>query len=146
MAKTERRARRRRGARDYLRFAEALAAAAAASLMIRLLPFRTVGAYAARLPRRRRPADGAEVARLRAAVRGWGRRAPWRLVCFQQALALQMLLRRRGVASTLHYGIAREEELKAHVWLSVAGETVIGGEDAPRFTEIARFPPACGAK
>jgi hypothetical protein len=35
--------------------------------------------------------------------------------------------------------------LKAHVWLSVGGETVIGGEEAPRFREIACFPPPPGA-
>jgi hypothetical protein len=131
---------RRRGPGDYALLAEALAAVAAASLAIRLLPFRRVGALASRRPRRPRPAEAGEIARLRRAVQAWARRAPWRVVCFQSALALQMLLRRRGIPSVLHYGIAQKEELKAHVWLSAAGEIAIGGEDAPRYTEIARFP------
>ncbi|HEX8643854.1 MAG TPA: lasso peptide biosynthesis B2 protein [Allosphingosinicella sp.] len=132
---------RRRSLGDYALLAEALAAVAAASCAIRLLAFRRVGMLASRPPRRSRPGQAGEIARLRRAVQAWSRRAPWRVVCFQSALALQMLLRRRGIASTLHYGIAQEEEIKAHVWLSVAGEAVIGGEDAPRFTEIACFPP-----
>ncbi len=129
--------RRRLGRADYTLLAEALASLAAASAAIRLLPFRRLVAAVARAPKRsRRPAGGA---RLRWAVRAWQRRVPWRAVCFQSALALQMMLKRRGVPSVLHYGIAREEGLKAHVWLSVDGATVMGGEEAPRFSEVAAF-------
>ena len=137
----ERTVRRRRSPGDYALLVEALAAVASASLAIALAPVRRVGAIASRSPRRTRAGEANEIARLRRAVQVWSRRAPWRVVCFQSALALQMMLRRRGIASTLHYGIAQGDALKAHVWLSVAGTIVIGGEDAPRFTEIARFPP-----
>jgi hypothetical protein len=136
----EGRIRRRRSLAEHVVLAEALAAVAAASVAIKAAPFKRVAAYASRAPARPRPARPGEVARLRRAVEAWARRTPWRTVCFQQALALQMLLRRRGIASVLHYGIAQKEELKAHVWLSVDGEDAIGGEDAPRFTEIARYP------
>lgn len=135
---------RRRSLADHKLLAEALAVLAVASLAIKAAPFRRVGELASRRPKRERRAAPGEIARLRGAVRAWARRTPWRAVCFQQALALQMLLRRRGVASVLHYGIAQEDALKAHVWLSVDGEIAIGGEEAPRFTEIARFPPAVG--
>jgi hypothetical protein len=116
--------------------AEALAAVVAASLAIRLLPFpRIVAARAA--PEK---AGGADLALLRALVRSWSRRVPWRALCFESALALRTMLRRRGVDAILHYGMAREEGLRAHVWLSVGGETVIGGE-AEGYKEVARFPP-----
>jgi hypothetical protein len=136
---------RRPPRRDYLLLAEALAAVAAASAAIKAMPFKRVGRFASRPPARPRPAEPGEIESLRRAVLAWARRAPWRVVCFQQALSLQILLRRRGIASTLHYGIAQEDTLKAHVWLSVGGETVIGGEEAPRFREIACFPPPPGA-
>ena len=63
-------------------------------------------------------------------------------MCFQRGLALHLMARRRGVASVLHYGVAQDpaEGLAAHVWVSVDGHTVIGGEQAPRFTCLARFP------
>ncbi|HEX8191837.1 MAG TPA: lasso peptide biosynthesis B2 protein [Allosphingosinicella sp.] len=130
--------------RNYALLAEALAAVAAASAAIKAAPFKTVGRFASRRPARPRQAAPGEIAALKRAVLAWARRTPWRVVCFQQALALQILLRRRGIASTLHYGIAQEDVLKAHVWLSVNGDTVIGGEEAPRFREIACFPPAAG--
>ena len=132
---------RRPARRNYALLAEALAAVAAASAAIKTAPFKRVARIASRRPSRPRLAEPGEVLALRRAVETWARRAPWRVVCFQQGLALQMLLRRRGIASTLHYGIAQEDALKAHVWVSVAGETAIGGEEAPRFTEIACFPP-----
>lgn len=117
--------------------AEALAAVAGASLAIRLLPFPRIVAA--------RPAPGkagdADIALLRAAVRAWCRRVPWRALCFESALALRTMLRRRGVDAILHYGMAREDGLRAHVWLSVGGETVIGGE-AEGYKEVAQFPPA----
>jgi len=122
--------------------AEALAALVLASLAIALLPFRRVAA-AASAPRRG-PArtDPETVRRARSAVTGWARRVPWRAVCFQKGLALHWMLRRRGIASTLLYGARRDGEgLAAHVWVDVEGETVIGGEVAPVFGCLARFPP-----
>lgn len=117
--------------------AEALAAVIGASLAIRLLPFpRIVAARTA--PER---AGDADIALLRAVVRAWCRRVPWRALCFESALALRTMLRRRGVDAVLHYGMARDEGLRAHVWLSVGGETVIGGE-AEGYKEVAQFPPA----
>jgi hypothetical protein len=62
-------------------------------------------------------------------------------LCFESALALRAMLARRGVGATLHYGIAREEGLKAHVWLSIGDDVVIGAEEASGFVEVAAFPP-----
>lgn len=132
------------GLNHYALLAEALATLAAASLAIRLLPFRRIAAFASRPPRRRAK-EAANAARLRWAVRAWCRRVPWKAMCFQSALAMQMMLRRRGIRAVLHYGISREDGLKAHVWLSVDGETVIGGDEAPGFVEVAAFPAAAAA-
>ena len=84
--------------------------------------------------------------RVRWAVQAWARHVPWRAVCFQQGLALHWMLRRRGVASVLLYGVAKRggEGLAAHVWVDVDGATVIGGEEAPNFVCLARFPPEAG--
>lgn len=126
---------------NMLLLAEALLALAIASLAIRLLPFRRVVARAARPPART-AAGPVDVALLRRAVEAWARRVPWRAVCFQSALALQSMLRRRGIASAMHYGIRRDGDLEAHVWLSVGDEVVIGGSAAEGFAEVATFGPA----
>lgn len=122
--------------------AEALMMLAGASVMIAVLPFRRVAALSGARPvRGARALDDARVDQLGQAVRGWARRVPWRAVCFQQGLAVHLMLRRRGVASLLHYGVATDAERKlgAHVWVSVSGRTIVGGEEAPRFACLATF-------
>jgi Transglutaminase-like superfamily len=131
----------RLGLADAALLAEALAALAAASLAIRLLPFRRVMARASRPPPRP-PGGPVDIALLRRAVEAWARRVPWRAVCFQNALALQSMLRRRGIGSAIHYGIRHDGDLEAHVWLSVGDEVVIGGSVAEGFAEVATFGPA----
>jgi hypothetical protein len=129
--------------------AEALPALVLASLAVRLVPFRRLAVLASRPVRREgAAADPAFLRKMRWAVEAWGRRVPWRAVCFQKGLALHWMLRRRGVASVLHYGVAMEADrgLRAHVWVSVDGRDVIGGEEAVGFARVASFPPQPGAK
>lgn len=138
--------------RDGLLLAEALATLAWASAMIAILPFRRVAALSgARVAQDRKRPDDAEIDRIAWAVRGWARRVPWRTVCFQQGLAVHLMLRRRGVASLLHYGVASDggpvgeaRRLGAHVWVGVDGRTVVGGEEAPRFACLATFGDEAG--
>ena len=137
-------ARLSRGNRHVL--AEGLITLAAASLAIRLLPFkRTVEMM--QCSGGRAPPDPAAAERLirqcRWAVKLWADRVPWRAVCFQRGLALHLMLRRRGIPSTLHYGVAQggPEGLRAHVWISSEGQPVLGFEEAADFTCLATFPP-----
>ncbi len=127
---------------DRLLLAEALATLAAASLAIRLLPFRRVAAAAARERQAQAVPDQRLLARIRWSVDAWARRVPWRAVCFQRGLAAHWMLRRRGIASVLHYGAAQapDEGLAAHVWVSVDETIVTGGAEAPRFARLASFP------
>lgn len=88
-----------------------------------------------------RPRRAVEARWYASAVRSARTWVPWSAVCFESALALRTLLRRRGIPSVLHYGIARDGDaaIKAHVWLSVDGVTLIGGEVASEFAEVATF-------
>lgn len=132
----------RRTLGDWLLLAEALTALTLASLAIALLPFRKVAAAASVRGPEKAGVDSEMVRRVRGAIQGWGRRVPWKAVCFQRGLALHWMLRRRGIPSVLLYGVRhRDDGLAAHVWVDVDGVTVIGGEEAPTFACLARFPP-----
>ena len=110
------------------------------SLAIRLLPFRLLcramgGTFAAR------PAGPTEIAHIRRAIHAWSRRLPWRTMCFEEGVAAHWMLRRRRLASTLHYGAATiDGELKAHVWVKSGDRDVIGCENADEYALLARFP------
>jgi hypothetical protein len=69
------------------------------------------------------------------------RSVPFRAVCLQQAFAALLMLRRRGLAATVHLGLARGDtgDLKAHAW-SVCGELPVTGVAAARgFVAVAAF-------
>ncbi len=125
---------------DATLLAEALLILAASSTAIRLLPFSRVGRLASR-PLGRSPA-GAALAKIVWAVQAWGRRVPWRAVCFQQGLTAQIMLRRRGLDSTLYFGAApnTKDGLAAHVWVKLGDTDIIGCEEAPGYAVLAKFP------
>ena len=121
--------------------AEAAVALTAASLAVSLLPFRWV----VRSMGRSDPVESSpwgDFRPVRLAVERASRRLPWRTVCMQQGLAAHWLLRRRGLASRLHYGIASEPSaMKAHVWVMLGGEVVIGERHIDPHVPVASFPP-----
>jgi hypothetical protein len=61
-------------------------------------------------------------------------------LCLPRALAAHAMLRRRGIASRLCLGVARNgEQITAHAWTEVDERKVIGGEDAASFTQLAVY-------
>ena len=136
--------RRSRSEKRFL--AEALVTLAVASLAIRTLPFRRLAAAAAGSPKNaggHRQGEGQHIAdQARWAVKRVAAMVPWKAVCFQQGLALQLMLRRRGIRSLLHYGLLQDQErgLQAHVWVSLDGNILIGGEAADEYVCLATFP------
>src|SRR5580704_12617424 len=84
---------------DRVLLTEATLLLAAAAAAIAVLPLRLVGRLAARPVRRQQPSPQArliEATRVRWAVTAAARRVPWRAKCFEQGLASQIMLRRRG--------------------------------------------------
>ena len=121
-------------------FVEAAIALGVSAAAIRLVPFHRAFRLGARPLGKK---SGASVRDMVWAVEAAAKRVPWKTVCFQKGLALQMLLRRRGIEAKLHYGVGYDPErsLRAHVWVSAAGDIVIGGDDAPDFRLLASMPP-----
>jgi len=120
----------------------ALFALSGASAAVAFLPFRTAIEFGSVALKRRIDVTPEDCVW---AVDFAAQRVPWRAMCIQKGLAVQRLLRRAGVDALLHYGARRATdsgELQAHVWVSVADQVVIGGEEAPEFAEIAAFPRA----
>jgi hypothetical protein len=131
---------------DRLLLVEATLWLAIARVAIALLPFRRVGRLASRPIRRSEPLPQIrlrEVKGIRWAIVVAARRVPWRAMCFQQGLAAQIMLRRRGVPSTFHYGAALDNEsgLSTHVWVRDGDVDVIGGEIASHYAQLVTFPP-----
>ena len=123
-----------------LLLAEAGIAILAASLMVRLVPFRTLASWLSAGRQGQASADLETAYWLRRAILAWARRLPWRALCFEQGVAAHLMLRRRRLASTLHYGAATiGGELQAHVWVTSGEMPLIGCENRDDFRLLARF-------
>ena len=78
--------------------------------------------------------------RVRHTVLVVARYSPVAFVCFPQCLAASELLRRQGIESRLHYGVARAgDKLVTHTWLEAGGEILIGGEVAAEYSTLAIY-------
>jgi hypothetical protein len=140
---------RRLSWQDRLLLLESVVYLAIAGFAIRALPFRFIGRLAERpnggmeLPRHIRLTT---VRRVRWAISQATARVPWQTMCFQQGLAAQLMLRRRGLPSVLYYGAAQHEPigLHTHVWVRVGDIDVIGTESVDRFAVLATFPSQPG--
>lgn len=66
---------------------------------------------------------------------------PFRSVCLQQAMAAQLMLKKRGISSVMHFGAqpGGKRPIDAHAWLDAAGVRVTGYPIPPDMGEIACF-------
>jgi hypothetical protein len=112
----------------------------AAKAALAWMPVAKVIGWKQRGIRQERAADADWVRRVRHAVLVVARYSPVEFVCFPQCLAASELLRQRGIASRLHYGVARAgDKLVTHTWLEAGGEIVIGGEVAAEYSTLAVY-------
>jgi len=66
------------------------------------------------------------------------RYAPGKSSCLRQTAALAWLLRRRGVATSLRIGVAREgNKLTAHSWLESGDGQMFGLSDPDQYTPLS---------
>lgn len=132
-----------------LRLGDAALAIEAAGLLLffrvalRFLSVQRLTAWMGNAPSRP-PAEknaGNTLRRIEWAMDAVVRHSPLTFVCFPQSLAAYFMLRRRGIAGTLFYGVARGgRRLQAHTWIKVGDRIVVGGEGEPQFTVLATFP------
>ena len=129
--------------RDRWLFVEAAIFVTLAGLALCIVPFRRLAPYLGRhmqgSTEKAQRADGLRLEVHRAVGRA-ARYLPWPAKCFSQAIAGKLMLRRRGVASTLCLGVKKGgEELEAHAWLRAGGFVVTGARGMAGFTIVATF-------
>jgi len=128
--------------RKYLR--EAFITIVLARLAVRLIPTARLFSWANRPPRHINRFAMYDVNWVSWAVESIGAK-PWmNALCLPRALAAHAMLRRRGIASRLCLGVAREERsLSAHAWVEVGENEIASDPEIGRFKRIAEFGGAC---
>jgi len=124
---------------------ETTAALALGWLLVFLVPFRHTAALIGKTRQSADagplPSDPAVLKRASFVTRrvDWlGDKMPFRTTCLVRAVAGWLLLTRRGIASTIRFGVAMENgKLAAHAWLIVHGESLLGGDIAEDYQPLA---------
>jgi len=111
-----------------------------ARLAVRFVSPARIFAWADRPPRHIRRFAVDEIGWISWAVDNVGAK-PWmNALCLPRALAAHAMLRRRGIASRLCLGVARDRgALGAHAWVEIGSDKIVGGAEADGFTRVATF-------
>lgn len=113
-------------------------------LALRILPFMRLLNLSKKVFQKQKgePAwDWPSVVRMSWLVEVAGRYAPVKVTCLKKALVLSWLFGRRGTQAELQIGVARQQGgLKAHAWLDLDGQVIIGHQ------ELERYETLLGAK
>lgn len=131
-------------AADYLWFAEAWLTLAIARAALVFVSFKKIVPF---LSKKRSfkvtDANAATLHTISTAIMRAGKRSPWRTMCFEQALAAKLMLRRRHCVSTIYFGVHKQpgdtHHLKAHAWLDCNGIRITGGRQVSQFTVVGTF-------
>jgi Transglutaminase-like superfamily len=128
--------------RVYLR--EAAVMLVLTQLAVRFVSPARLFAWANRPPRRIHRFASDEIGWIAWAIESLGARRWTHSLSLPHALAAHAMLRRRGIASRLCLGVARDGgDLATHAWIEIGKERVVGGSEADRFTRLAEFGGTC---
>lgn len=125
---------------------EALAMLVLGRLLVFAVPFRWVAPWLGRRMHETPEGEaGPRAVGVRDSLRAVASALPWEARCLERALAGHLMLRRRGLPSTLYLGVSRDgDELRAHAWLRCGSLDVCGSAEAEAYRTICCFgwPPA----
>jgi hypothetical protein len=81
------------------------------------------------------------------AVQAMARRVPWDSRCLAQAFAAYRMLRRRGIAATVYFGVRKDPAVpfKAHAWLRCGPRIVTGEAGHEAYRVLGQFSHGAGS-
>lgn len=114
-----------------------------ARVLILFVPFRKysfwLGNYGAESP----DADTTDLSYLRlvtVSVMRASKVTPWRFKCLEQAMTAKKFLNKKGIPSTIYFGVNRKDgKMNAHAWLRCGSKYITGGRNRNEFTTVAWF-------
>lgn len=133
---------RRHRLKEVLAFGEAWILLHFSKLLILLFPFRSI---ASRLGQTQYETCTREIEKkywldVEVAINRASRFTIHKSKCYDQALTGKRMLKRRGVLSTLYFGLSKAEDgLSAHAWVRTGNRIITGRAGVSQFTPVAWF-------
>jgi hypothetical protein len=131
-------------ASDKKLYFEALYVSMLVKLIVTLVPLRWyarhLGTQHAISPEVEQESDFHLIFRVGQAIVRSRKTTPWPTRCFTDAITAKIMLRRRGLASTLYLGVDKKnEKMTAHAWLRCGTLIVTGKKEMKKFTVVSSF-------
>jgi hypothetical protein len=124
---------------------EAIVWLALARFAVVTLPFRWLcrvfGREGDQTPERDNPIHEYRIGVVRWTVYAVAAHVPWTSKCLDQAVAAKIMLARRGIPTTMYFGVKTDGPagLSAHAWLRSGTTEVVGGETRAGYTIVNTF-------
>ncbi len=138
---------RRLSGKEFLLLFEAWVLLAAARLILIFAPFKKIAPLLGHLNKDEPSLSTTEnkftLTHLSLAIARACRYSFWRTQCFEQALAAKIMLRRRGIHSTIYFGVKHVDNgnktIAAHAWIESEGITLTGAMGKDSFSIISSY-------
>jgi hypothetical protein len=128
---------------DYINFIEAWILLHAMKLTILIIPFKRIAGRIGKLHLETSdfPIESHTVRDVEQAIRRASRYTIHQSKCYDQALTGKLMSKRRGIPSTLYFGLAKDStnSLTAHAWVRCGNRIITGRAVAEDYTVIACF-------
>ena len=78
---------------------------------------------------------------LRKNTRRLKRKLPWKVKCFEEAIAVKKVLEKHQLKSTIYLGVSKDNKSKliAHAWLKIGDEFITGKKGYEKFTVVGFY-------
>jgi len=117
-----------------------------ARLLVLFLPFRVIakrlGEHMTETTRQTPTLQEETSVKIGRVIRKVSRHTPFRSLCLEQAITCKFMLNRRGISSTIYFGLTKDEEalkLKAHAWTRSGSQTITGAKGRHQFKVVSTF-------
>lgn len=126
---------------EKLLFVKALTISLLVKIVVKIFPLRWYRKYlqSEGLPAML-PENEDTIIKITRAVHRCSRYAPWPTRCLVDAITAKILLRQKGIGSTLFLGVNKESSnLSAHAWLMCGEKFITGRKGHQKFVVVSSF-------
>jgi Transglutaminase-like superfamily len=69
------------------------------------------------------------------------KRLPWKVKCFEEAIAVKKVLEKHQIKSTIYLGVSKDKNSKliAHAWLKIGNDFITGKKGYENFTVVGFY-------
>lgn len=80
------------------------------------------------------------VAKIKQAIKRAVAYSVWRNKCLEQSVTAKKMLKKRGISSTIYFGVRKtNNKLEAHAWVKIGDTFVVGERNHETFTVVAYY-------